>query len=77
MKITLSVAPNRRCHAVGHSGEALRIILHEYQDMRVTVPSPEDTKAESISIVGPKDQVSAVTAAISQRLEEVEASLQG
>ena len=75
VKVSLAVAPNRRRHVVGHGGEALRAILQEYKEVRVTVPPQEDTKAEGITVIGPKEQVSAVTAAISRRLEEVEARL--
>ena len=75
VKVNLTVAPNRRRHVVGHGGEALRAILQEYKEVRVTVPPQEDTKAEGITVLGPKEQVSAVTAAISRRLEEVEARL--
>ena len=72
-KVTVPVAPNRRGHVVGHGGEALRAILEDYKEVRVTVPRPQDTEAHGITVVGPKDQVSAVTAAIARRLEDVEA----
>ena len=65
--VKVPMTPNRRRHVVSHFGEALRAILDEYKEVRVTVPPPEDTKAQSISVVDPKDQMSAVTAAISRR----------
>ena len=76
IKVTMPVAPNRRRHVLGPGGETLHALLHDYQGVQVMVPPPKDTEAQTISIVGPKDQVSAVTAAISRHLEEVEAKLQ-
>uniref|UniRef100_A0A0P4VVI4 K Homology domain-containing protein n=1 Tax=Scylla olivacea TaxID=85551 RepID=A0A0P4VVI4_SCYOL len=75
-KVVLTVPPDKRRHVVGRGGEALHAILQEYQEVRVTVPPPQDTTARGITLVGPKDDVAAVATAISRHLEAVEVRLQ-
>lgn len=76
VKMSLPVAPNRRRYVLGPGGQALNSILSEYPLVWVTVPPPGDMEAQGISIVGPKDQVSVVAAAISRHLKEVEATIE-
>ena len=73
--MNLPVAPNRRRHVMGPGGEALRTILQEYKEVRVVVPPTENLEAQHIAISGPEDQVSAVAAAITRHLQEVEVKL--
>lgn len=57
---------------VGSGGEALRRLQQQFEEVRVSVPPPEDKETRHITLEGPKEQVAAAAALLTQRVEEEE-----
>lgn len=67
-KELLQVAPGMRRLVVGHGGAGLRGLSQEHPGVTVTVPPPDDTTTDTISIRGPPAGVAAAVRDIKARL---------
>ena len=72
VKVALRVPPKRRQHVIGPRGETIRRLRHEYPSVRVTVPPPQDTQCQEVTLDGPKNQVTAAARDITEHLAAIE-----
>ena len=72
VKVALRVPPKRRQHIIGPRGETIRRLCHQYPSLHVTVPSPQDTQCQEVTLDGLKSQVTAAARDITEHLEAIE-----
>ena len=75
VKVALRVPPKRRQHIIGPRGETIRRLCHQYPSLHVTVPSPQDTQCQEVTLDGLKSQVTAAARDITEHLEAIETYL--
>ena len=70
--LAVAVTRAQRRLVVGRRGGALRRLQQEYNGVRVTVPPPQDDKADGVTLWGPRCQVEAAAQAIRNNLAAAE-----
>ena len=75
VKVALHVPPKRRQHVIGPRGETIRRLQHAYPSVRLTVPPPQDTQCQEVTLDGLKSQVTAAARDITEHLEAIDTHL--